>query len=45
MSTAELISADLSDTQITQESSGSLDPSNECKYLMKQEAFTKLSDQ
>ena len=32
MSTADLISADVSDTQITRESSGSFDPSDERKH-------------
>ena len=36
MSTTDSIFADVSGTQITQESSGSLDPHNECKYLLKQ---------
>ena len=33
MSTTDSIFADVSGTQITQESSGSLDPDDECKYL------------
>ena len=33
MSTTDSIVADVSGTQITQESSGSLDPDDECKYL------------
>ena len=36
MSTTDSIVADVSGTQITQESSGSLDPDDECKYLLKQ---------
>ena len=36
MSTTDSIFADVSGTQITQESSGSLDPDDECKYLLKQ---------
>ena len=36
MSTTDSIFADVSGTQIIQESSGSLDPDDECKYLLKQ---------
>ena len=36
MSTTDSIFVDVSGTQITQESSGSLDPDDECKYLLKQ---------
>ena len=36
MSTTDSIFADVSGTQITQESSESLDPDDECKYLLKQ---------